>query len=109
MHGQGFALAALKKKSDGNVRVEIHSAAAVDGDDAVVLPQAAAPQGAGGDDAVNSHTKVGRHVGDSEADVGAQLERAEVNRAQQEQRDAGDHRGGHGSGVAGQRRERALE
>ena len=59
MHGQGFTLAALKKKSNRNLRVEIHGVVAVDGDDAVVLPQAAAPQVAGGHDAVDSHTKVG--------------------------------------------------
>ncbi len=79
MHGEGIALTSSKQQGDGSLRVKMHGAAAVDGDDAVVLPESTAPQAARRVDAIHPHTKARRQMRHSGANIVFHLVGAEVN------------------------------
>ncbi len=57
MHGERFAVMRTEEQSQSSVWLCIGSAATISGNDAVVLPETAAPQAAGRVDMIHSHSK----------------------------------------------------
>ncbi len=59
VQGEGFALTGGAKQRDSSLWLKRHCVAAVDGDNAIVLSETAAPEVARCVDAIYSHSKVG--------------------------------------------------
>lgn len=81
MHGERLPDRRGQEQREGSPRLQVHCAAAVDADDAVVLPEAAAPQAAAGVDMPDTQAKARGNVGGGYAYVGVPLLRAEVDGA----------------------------
>ncbi len=100
VHGGGLSRPRAEQQSQSSVGIKVHDADAVDADDAVVLPQAAPPHAAGGVDLADAHAAARYDVSDFDADDVGPLAGAEIDGAEEEQSDAGDHGGGGGGCVA---------
>ena len=100
VHGGGLSWPRAEQQSQSSVGIKVHNADAVDGDDAVVLPQTAAPHAAGGVDLAHAHAEARYDVSHFDADAGGPLAGAEIDGTEEEQGDAGDHGGGGGGCVA---------
>jgi hypothetical protein len=108
MHGERIAERLSQERSESSPRLEVHGATAVNADNAVILPETAAPQAATRVDVADPEAEARAHVSGSNADVRIPFERAEIYGPKKEQRDAGDHRGGGRRGVTGERSECSL-
>ena len=81
MHCQRLPKRWSQERRERSPRLHVHSAAAVYADDAVVLPEAAAPQAAAGVDVAEAQAEDGGNVCGGDTYVCVPLVRAEVNGA----------------------------
>ena len=81
MHGERLPDRRSEEQREGSPRLQVHCAAAVDADDAVVLPEAAAPQAAAGVDVADAPAEEGGNVCGGDTYVCVPLVRAEVDGA----------------------------